>query len=94
MLGLITSAPRLPSLDLSRASSADPEWKLTWTALLFPAPLITFHTEHRGAQLTASLLTCKLLIKFIAHIFHGVTLASLLTATLVELIGYNPPFCY
>lgn len=65
---------------------------------MFTALLITFNTEHGRAQLTASLLTCNPLIKFIVHIFfvafHGLILTSLLTATLMELTAYNPRFYY
>ncbi len=51
MLGLITSAPRLHSFDLSQASSAEPDWKLRRTALTFTVPLITFNAEHKRAPL-------------------------------------------
>lgn len=51
MLGLITSAPRLHSFDLSQASSAEPDWKLSRTALVFTGLLITFNAEHRRARL-------------------------------------------
>lgn len=48
MLGLITSAPRLHSFDLSQAFSTEPDVKLRRTALMFTALLIIFNTEHRG----------------------------------------------
>lgn len=50
VLGLITSAPRLHSFDLSQASSTEPDWKLR-TALMFTALLITFHVKQRRAKL-------------------------------------------
>ena len=46
VLGLITSAPRLHSFDLSQASSTEPDWKLRNT-LKTSVLLIIFNAEHR-----------------------------------------------
>lgn len=51
VLGLITSAPRLHSFDLSQASSAESYWKLRRTPLMFTAVLIIFNAEHSRATL-------------------------------------------
>lgn len=46
VLGLITSAPRLHSFDLSQAYSTQPDWKLMRTALIHTALLIIFNAEQ------------------------------------------------
>lgn len=80
VLGLITSAPRLHSFDLSQAFSAEPDWKLRRTALMFTALLITFNTERRRVQLYSSSVQpndhvyrkCNLLIKLTGPVCHSI----------------------